>query len=104
MVDPASKSLRRSNEPLKWLTDVPLQNISAGFIFAPAATSDALPPTVALDLGPPSGQPFPLSPGPAARTGEVVGTKSAADVTASTASHDSRRARRDRAPRGEYDM
>jgi len=81
-----------------------LQNISAFCIVAPPATADALPPTVALDLGPPSGHPFPLSPGPAARTGDVLGTNSAAEVRASTASQESRRARRERAPEREYDM
>ena len=104
MVDPASKSLVSSNDPLKWFADDPLQNIWALFMVAPPATSVALSSTVALDFGPPSGQPLPLSPGPAARTGEVPGTKSAAEVSAATASHDRWRARRDRARAEEVDM
>ena len=64
------------NDPENELADVPLQNILALFMVAPAATAEALPPTVADDLGPPSGQPSPLSPGPAARAGEAPGAAS----------------------------
>jgi hypothetical protein len=85
------------NEPVNEPAFVPVQNISAGFIVAMDAAAVVDASIVTDDFGPPSGQPFPLSPGPAARTGAVAGTSNAVEVRASTTSHESRRARRERA-------
>ena len=97
MVEPASGALVTVIEPVNEPAESPLQWISAVPIVALLAAAARLPPTVAEDLGPPSGQPFPLSPGPAARAGEDPGTNRAVIVSDSTTSHESRRARRERA-------
>src|SRR6478736_7423080 len=104
MVEPASMSFETVIEPVKEPTDEPSQLIFAVPMLALPPAAAALPPTVACDFGPPSGQPSPLLPGPAAIAGAAAGRSRAVKTMLRTANHESRRAKRKRPLEREFDI
>ena len=96
IVEPLSTFVDNVNVPENVDTSPPLQNIVAVPIVALLAAALVLPPIVTSEVGPPSGFPVPLPPGPAARTGEATGIATAAKTIPTTMSQERRRAIRPR--------